>query len=130
MKPFLKLNKLFFASICLIALTTLYSCKKEGTGGKSTVSGTVKHHSNPIPNAIVYIKYGATEFPGNDVSVYDNHVTADANAYYEFKDLRKGDYYLYGVGYDPNIFEAVKGGIGIQLKRNNTVTSDVPVTED
>ncbi len=129
MKPFFNLNKLFIASVFLIAATTLYSCKKEGTGGKATVNGYVKHHSNPIPNAIVYIKYGATEFPGNDVSIYDNHVTADANAHYEFKDLRKGDYYLYGVGYDATIFEAVKGGIGIQLKRNNTVTSDVPVTE-
>jgi hypothetical protein len=130
MKSFSNLNKILIASIYLIAATTFFSCKKEGTGGKSTVSGTVKHHSNPIPNAIVYIKYGATEFPGVDLSVYDNHVTADANAHYEFKDLRKGDYYLYGVGYDANIFETVKGGVGIKLKYNNNISSDIPVTED
>jgi hypothetical protein len=130
MKTFFNLSKIVIASICLIATTTFYSCKKEGTGGKSSANGYVKHHSNTIPNAVVYIKYGATEFPGTDLSVYDNHVTTDANAHYEFKELRKGNYFLYGVGYDKNISREVKGGIGIQLKRNNTVTTDVPVTED
>jgi hypothetical protein len=124
------LSHLVLGIICLITITTLHSCHKEGTGGKSGVSGTVYHHSKPIANAIVYIKYGATEFPGADVSVYDNKVTADANAHYEFTDLRKGDYFLYGVGYDDAIFQVVKGGLGIKLKYNKKATSDVPVTED
>jgi len=129
MKRLLKINKLILTSLCLLTVT-LYSCHKEGTGGKSSVSGTVYHHSKPIPNAIVYIKYGATEFPGADVSVYNSHVTADANAHYEFTSLRKGDYFLYAVGYDDAIFEEVKGGLGIKLKYNKKVTADVAVTED
>jgi hypothetical protein len=125
-----KLNKLILLSFGLITVTAFYSCKKEGTGGKASVSGTVYHHEAPIASTVVYIKYGATEFPGVDPALYDNSVTADANAHYEFKDLQKGDYYLYGVGYDKGISKIVQGGIGIRLKNKQAFTSDVPVTED
>lgn len=119
----------YIAIICLaiIFTFTISSCKKEGTGGKSKVSGNVKHHTKLIPNAIVYIKYGAKEFPGADVSVYDDQVTADTNAHFEFDGLQKGDYYLYGVGIDGS--DIVVGGIGIKLRRNEDLESDVPVTE-
>ncbi|MCW3086503.1 MAG: hypothetical protein JWP12_3869 [Bacteroidetes bacterium] len=129
MSAILNPRKTLLKLFCVIALFTFFSCHKEGTGGKSSVSGTVKHHSAPIPNCIVYIKYGATEFPGTDVSLYDASVTADAAAHYEFKELQKGDYFLYGVGFDPTGPYNVTGGIGIKLKRNQALTSDVPVTE-
>lgn len=118
-------------SICLVLAMafTFNSCQKEGTGGKSTVNGNVKHHTKLIPNADVYIKYGATEFPGADVSSYDDHVQADANAHYEFKELRKGDYYIYGVGVDNAGPFTVVGGTGIKLRRNEDLNIDVPVTE-
>jgi hypothetical protein len=129
MKTILKYSFFF----CLVAslLFSFGSCKKEGTGGKSSVSGNVKHHSKLIPNAIVYIKYGATEFPGVDISLYDDQITSDTNAHYEFKELQKGDYYLYGVGMDgigASSYQ-VSGGVGIKLKRNESITIDVPVTE-
>jgi hypothetical protein len=116
-------------SLMLLSVLIISSCHKEGEGGKSSVSGSVKHHTKLIPNAVVYIKYGAKEFPGTDISKYDASVTSDANAHYEFKDLYKGDYYLYGVGYDNQIMEAVTGGTGIELKRNKHSDIDVPVTE-
>ena len=117
----------FFVFLFILIMSP--ACRKEGTGGKSSVSGNVKHHSKLIPNTIVYIKYEATEFPGTNTSVYDASVTADANAHFEFRDLRKGDYFLYGVGYDNTIFETVTGGIGVNLKYNKETTVDVPVTE-
>lgn len=127
------MKSIFKNTLILLALSsvvTVNSCKKEGTGGKSSISGKVLHHSTAIPNAVIYIKYGATEFPGNDVSVYDNSVTADASANYEFKNLQKGSYYLYGTGYDSKIFDDVKGGVGVTIKRNESKTLDLPVTED
>jgi hypothetical protein len=127
MKTFFSYSKnilLFFLLLCGIS-----SCHKEGSGGKSSVSGAVMHHTMLIPNAVVYIKYGATNFPGSDVSLYDASVSSDANAHYEFKDLRKGDYYLYAVGYDNMIMETVSGGIGIQLQYNKETSTDIPVTE-
>ena len=123
------LYKIILICIAIILQVSLCACYKEGNGGKSAVNGYVAHHNHRIPNAIVYIKYGAAEFPGTDVSKYDASVAADGNAHYEFKDLRKGDYYLYGVGYDNAIMENVSGGIGIKLKYNKSITSDVPVTE-
>jgi hypothetical protein len=125
----LKINKAAFAIFLAVVLLLFTSCHKPGTGGHSSVSGNVKHHSKLIPNAIVYIKYGATEFPGTDVSKYDASITSDTNAHYEFKDLRKGDYYLYGVGWDNSVMQQVAGGIGIKLKYNNANVNDVPVTE-
>lgn len=125
-----KLNNVILLCLSLMTVTLLYSCKKEGTGGKSSVSGNVYHHEDPIANAVIYVKYGATEFPGDNAALYDNSVTADANAHFEIKDLRKGDYYLYGVGYDKGIKKVVKGGIGITLGKKEIRTTDVPVTED
>lgn len=118
-------------SLTVLTLTILltFSCKKAGPGGNSGVSGAVKHHSQPIPNAVVYIKYGATEFPGTDVSKYDASAPADGSANYKFSGLEKGNYYLYGFGYDSTIQQNVSGGIGITLKKNQTLSSDVPVTE-
>ncbi len=127
MKTIIKKSTFFCLAVMLVF--TFSSCVKEGTGGHSSVSGNVKHHTTLIPNAIVYIKYGATEFPGTDVNLYDDHVTCDTNAHFEFKGLRKGDYYLYGYGYDNAIMLDVKGGVGIKLKYNKANVNDVPVTE-
>lgn len=112
-----------------VSVFAFASCKKEGIGGKSSVSGFVKHHVVPIPNAVVYIKYGATEFPGSDVSLYDASTVTDASAKYEFKELQKGDYYLYSVGYDSAISLPVTGGFGVFLKNRESKTVDVPVVE-
>jgi hypothetical protein len=125
----LNYSKAALLIVSAIMALTFTSCHKEGTGGHSSVNGNVKHHSKLIPNAVVYIKYGATEFPGTDVGLYDDHVTSDTNAHYEFTGLRKGDYYLYGVGWDAAGPFEVKGGVGIKLKYNKASTNDVPVTE-
>src|SRR5689334_2711014 len=123
-----------FTWLCLIAFSallilTITSCHKEGSGGKASLTGYVKHHSMTIPNCVVYIKYGATEFPGSNVSSYDDHVVADGSGHYTISSLYKGDYYLYGAGYDASIMENVYGGVAVKIKKNKEITQDVPVTE-
>lgn len=118
--------------IAVLAIIVIASCKKEGMDGKATLKGYVKHHAVFIPNATVYIKYGATEFPGTDVSNYDASVQANANAYYEIKNLNKGSYYLYGVGYDSAISAPVFGGVPVKIKyseRKNVMEINVMVVE-
>ena len=84
----------------------------------------------PIPNATVYIKYGAKESAGTNLSNYDASVTAGADAKYEFKDLTKGDYYLFSIGYDSAISNTVNGGTGATIKKKTeTVNTDIPVVE-
>ena len=58
MKTIFKLSLI----ICLILSVT--ACKKNQLGGKSTLKGVVAHHGKPIPNAVVYIKFNTSEFPG------------------------------------------------------------------
>ena len=127
------MKKLFLRSLYLIPYTLcllLLSCHKEGPGGKAAIQGLVKHHSQLIPGAVVYIKYGVKESPGSNVTYYDANVTADANAHYTFPDLKYGDYYLFGVGFDSVIVQAVNGGVPVEIKtKTETVEMDVPVTE-
>src|SRR5881392_747744 len=115
-----------------LAFVSLVACKKDGTGGDANVSADVKHHEKPIPGAVIYIKYGASEFPGESPSLYDDHKTCDINGHAEFTGLLRGHYYFYGVGYDSSIQEAVKGGVPLEITRKqkkSTLDLLVPVTE-
>ena len=115
----------------LLTCMFLVSCKKNQLGGKSTVSGKVAHHSKAIAYASVFIKFNAKEFPGEDTTVYDDKVRADAEGNYSFK-CYKGDYFLYGFGYDYAIAFPyhVKGGVHVHMRNNEKEVTDVAVTED
>ena len=121
------------ASILLgfILVSVVGACTKPGTGGKAKIAGHVKHHEVHIPSAEVYIKYDATEFPGINLSVYDNQTTAGStDGYYEFVEMNKGDYYLYARGYDGSISEVVTGGTPVEIKgKKEEVKIDVQVAE-
>lgn len=126
-------NAFVQAIVCLALTATMAlgisGCKKEGIGGNAEVAFHVKHHETVIPFAKVYIKYGTKEFPGTDLSLYDDSTLTDAEAHGHFHGLVKGDYYVYGVGYDSSISDVVVGGIPVQLKAKQVLEIDVPVTE-
>lgn len=128
------MKKAFLKSVAALCfafiLLTVGSCHKEGIGGNASISGTVFHHEVAIPNCTVYIKFNTTEFPGDGPELYDSSIPADASGKFIFSRLYKGDYYLYGVGFDKNINAIVKGGVSIKLKHNKAYSQDVPVTED
>ena len=115
-----------FTVLCFLA-----SCKKNEIGGKSTIKGHVSHHSRAIAYSAVFIKFNATEFPGADTTKYDSKVRADADGNYSFK-VYKGDYYLYGFGFDytiPSPYHVV-GGLHVHIRNRETVDTDVAVTEE
>ncbi|MCC6252020.1 MAG: hypothetical protein IT238_06115 [Bacteroidia bacterium] len=130
-----KMNKLSIKllSLSFILISTITSCKKDGVGGKNTIEAFPKHHGKSIPNAVVYIKYGATELPGTNASDYDDKevATQDGNlSKATFNNLLKGNYYLYSVGYDTTINEMVYGGIAVTITtKSGSQEVDVPVTE-
>src|SRR5688572_16623333 len=103
--------------LLLTVLCVFVSCKKNQLGGKSSIHGTVAHHSRVIPYATVFIKFNAKEFPGEDTTAYDSKVVADANGEYNFK-VFKGDYYLYGYGFDYSIAapHIVDGGTPVRVR--------------
>lgn len=73
---------------------TLFSCGKNGTGGKAQINVHVIHDNVNIPYAIVQLKYGATGKPANGSS-YDELDTCDHTGKESFKNLKPGDYYVY-----------------------------------
>lgn len=115
--------------IILFAAAALSGCAKEGIGGTSEISTIVRHHSNPIPYAKVYIKYGARESPGTNTSVYDDSLTTDAQGHGHFEEMEKGDYYLFGSGYDSTISAIVIGGVPVKIKKGEDFEALVAVTE-
>jgi len=122
-------KKIIFIPLLFI-LIGFNSCKKNELGGKAIIKGTVKHHSKIIANATVFIKFNAKEYPGSDTILYDSKVKADANGNYLIK-CYKGDYYLFGFGYDNDVPPPyhVKGGVPVKIRNNETVEIEIAVTE-
>ncbi len=123
------MQKFFFIVTTLIIF--LIACNKNaGIGGNNTIVATVKHHGLVIPNATVYIKYNATEFPGENTSLYDDYKTAGLDGKVKFDGLKRGDYYFYGIGFDTTINQTVIGGVPVQLlQKAGEKLIDIPVTE-
>lgn len=117
--------------LVLFVLSLIISCKKNQMGGKSSIHGKVAHHSRAIPYAGVFIKFNAKEFPGEDTIAYDDKVYADANGEYTIK-CYKGDYYLYGYGFDYSIAAPyiVVGGTPVHVRNREDVEIEVAVSED
>ncbi len=120
-----------FFLVSLISLCVYSSsCTKEGPRGKALIKGYVKHHSTLIPGATVYIKYGTKDFPGSNTQYYNSSTVCNSNAYFEFKDMQKGNYYLFGIGFDSTFVKDVSGGLPIELKtKTQTLETVVAVTE-
>ena len=122
-------KSLICGSIILIVIFNL-SCKKNQVGGTASLKGLVAHHGKAIPDAYVYIKYNATEFPGDDYTLYDTYVVADGSGNYSIP-FYKGSYYIYAKGYDYQIAPPyiVKGGISISIRNSENLNKDIAVAE-
>jgi hypothetical protein len=122
----MKTKSIFLLLVFFLAI----SCNKNELGGKSTITGTVIHHSKAIPNATIFIKFNAKDFPGKDSTLYDEKVRCDADGVFTVK-CYKGDYFLYARGMDLSILPpTVSGGINVNIRNNETVNADIAVTED
>jgi len=125
------MKSLVTALFLVLSIALFTGCTPDpGPGGKATIKGKVTHHGLAIPNAVVYIKYGASEFPGESASSYDKSTNADQSGSYSFSGLNKGKYYLYGIGFDTIVNQTLKGGIPVEIKKKTeTLEKEVPVTE-
>jgi hypothetical protein len=120
--------------LLFICALSFFGCKKNQLGGHSDIKGKVMYNNtDAVPFARVYIKYNATSFPGEDVSVYNTYIDADHNGNFEIKKIYHGQYYFYAVGVDPTTSVSnniVKGGTALKVKMLKEVTGFVvPVTQ-
>ena len=134
-----------FLLLLITLMVSFYGCKPdkddepvdscpEGRTGALQLSATMIHHSRPIKGCDLYIKYNATEFPGEDTSLYDYHVTAPGNSAVAVIDsLNCGNYYLYAIGIDSLLDPSgwlCKGGLPFSTdKKSGSVSINVYITE-
>ncbi len=124
-------------SIALVFLMILGCRKKDtaGTGGDYTLVVSMKHHTLAVDTGKVYIKYNASDAPASlDVYEASTVLTDDNNvgaAQAVFSGLKKGEYYLYGNGWDKTIFSTVEGGLPYEITSGDkTMDINLQVTED
>lgn len=128
MKKYKQVSRLFSLLLLLVIFST--ACTREGFDGDSNVTGTVAHHGLAIGEASIFIKFGAKELPGTLVSDFDASTVADSKGVFKFENLKKGEYYLYGIGTDTAINETVRGGRAFVIEeKGQDLTVDVAVTE-
>lgn len=99
---------------------------KAGKTGLTTLRITPQHHEKNIDSCWVYLKYNATARP--DDGMYDDSLLVtpqDGKPIAKFTFLNKGDYYVYGVGYDPDIAEPVVGGTSFTVIDTLEKTYDI-----
>ncbi len=139
-------KKVILATITILLLGFYSCCKDPGDGGSANLVVYLKHHEKTIlsyPDSFagypqgfktkIYLKYDAEESPGTSPSAYDRVVEAGAHAdHLHVEGLKCGKYFIYGVGYDKDIYMPVQGGIAIKIKhreRKKEISVDVPVVE-
>ncbi len=121
----------------LVAAAVMPSCKKKdkdtaGTGGNTTLVVAPQHHGKPIDSCTVYLKYNTMDAPGTGTSNYDisaKVMMVNGTPVATFPGMKKGQYYVFGFGYDPSINQNVIGGIPYKITADGTVNIDLPVSE-
>ena len=126
--------KTTFFLFAIIVLASNFSCKKKpsaGLGGNAKLKIAAKHHGITIDSCTISIKFNSLDAPSN--GMYDltqkvsKGITGESFAIFE--GLKPGDYYVYGLGWDPSISNNVKGGIPYTIKDETDLSIIVPVTE-
>lgn len=122
-------------SLLLLVLVIVSSgCNKKekaGFGGNANLKLMAKHHGLLIDSCTFYIKFNATDAPADGVyDVTQNGIKYSAgNSYATISGLKKGDYYIYGIGWDPSIASQVSGGIPYTITDETAQDVIVAVTE-
>lgn len=126
------------ALVAILFAALFVSCSKEGTGGDATLVVFLKHHGRIIPNQAnhpdtVFVKFNAKDLPSDPTHNYDTFFVGEAGEdHVHCEELKWGDYYLYGVGYDTLIQQRVTGGAAVHIKRKDRKKEtdfDLAVTE-
>lgn len=124
------LKKIMCCHLVICGFVSVQCHKKTVDMGNASLSGAVMHHNDSIPNAKVYLKINALEFPGTFSGLYDDSLVCHEWQGYNFSHLKKGNYYLYSIGYDSSIHAPVSGGLPVKIDvAGKNIHIDIAVTE-
>ncbi len=125
-------------AIILISLVVLIinSCKKDDgpSGSGPIVKGSISleahavHHTWDVYGIMIYLKRNATEFPGNDTSVYEYSGVADSYGKYTFENLYPGNYFVYAAGFDNIWGDNVAGYAAVVLDNTHLTDNQAKIT--
>jgi len=96
--------------------------------GNIALEITCMHHSWVVPNIRVFLKKDVTSWPGRDTTLYTWKATTDASGSVIFRDLFKGNYYVYATGYDSNFGANVIGYIPVNLNDTTAAGNEADYT--
>ena len=124
--------------LIILAFLLFLSCKKESgstdSQGSVVVKGnialvvTAMHHSWVVPNIRVFLKKDVTSWPGRDTTLYTWKAITDASGGVIFRDLFKGNYYLYATGFDSNFGANVIGYMPVNLNDTTAAGNEADYT--
>lgn len=98
----------------LLTVFVISSCEKApGTGGKAKINVHIVDGNSNVGGTEIHIKYGATSYPGQS-STFDDVVVGDYTGKASFKELKRGDYYIYS-SYTNDLGELREGGAYIKI---------------
>ncbi|CAN5618548.1 hypothetical protein BH11BAC1_BH11BAC1_20150 [soil metagenome] len=128
--------------LLIFYLLTALSCRKTeekcigNTGGNLILKVFLRHEIHDVVNLknyrdTVYIKYNVKEFPGSDLSKYDQTIIGEwPGDYVSVTGLKCGNYFVYGTGYESAHGYRVKGGIPFSTEqKNGEISLIIPVSE-
>ncbi len=122
-------------SVFTLFIFSSIGCKKKNTaglGGDNELHVKVRHHAVVQDSVTVYIKFNVEDAPVNtaDYDINEKVKIANGDTLAIFTGLKEGDYYLYGYGYDRDLFDNVAGGLPLKLENSSSATSiNLQVTE-
>jgi hypothetical protein len=106
-----------------------------GKGGNASIIAIPKHHFKYIDSCTVYIKYNTLDKPSQNFnpSQYDDAVKCvkinDSAWASTFSGLKKGNYYIYGIGRDNSLDTTVVGGKPVTITAESVYNITLYVTE-
>jgi hypothetical protein len=131
---------LYYSTVIALLSVLTVSCSRKdpdaepeqvaGKGGNATLLVTPQHHGKNIDSCMIYIKYNTQDLPATS---YDDSawcVKQGDKPVATFNNLKKGNYYLFGRGWDPNIAQRVQGGGPYKIVNETSQSYTVAVTEE
>lgn len=122
----------FSIGISLIFLLLVqYSCKKKeraGYGGNASLKLSAMHHGEILDSVTFYVKFNSSDAPSDNSYDFTQSVKS-GDSTVSISGLKKGDYYIYALGYDADIFESVKGGVPYTIEEEKQIEVTVAVSE-